>query len=59
MNKGMKITEAKDAKKELEDTIRALLNRFVLETELNINAISIEYGGNFPLIHHLRVKVQL
>ena len=59
MNKGMKITEAKDAKKELEDTIRALLNRFVLETELSINAISIEYGGNFSLIHYLRVDVQL
>jgi hypothetical protein len=59
MNKGMEITEAKDAKKELEDTIRALLNRFVLETGLNINAISIEYGGIFPLIRYLRVEVQL
>jgi hypothetical protein len=59
MNKGMKIAEAKDAKKELEDTIRALLNRFVLETELSINAISIEYGSGSPLIRYLRVEVQL
>ena len=59
VNKGTKITEAKDAKKELEDTIRALLNRFILETELNITAISIGYGGAAPLIRYIRVEVQL